>query len=63
MSTKSYERFFEIVTNLLRRVVSEERENIERGSDLVVDAVLSDGFVYVFGTGHSMLIVMHKRNK
>jgi len=63
MDMKSYKKFFDIVTGLLQRVVSEERENIERGSDLVVDAVLSDGFVYVFGTGHSMLIVMHKRNK
>lgn len=55
---KSYRRFFDIVTGLLQRVVSEERENIERGSDLVVDAILNDGFVYVFGTGHSMLIAM-----
>ena len=58
MSAKSYEKFFDIVTGLLQRVVSEEGENIERGSDLVVDAIINDGFVYVFGTGHSMLIAM-----
>jgi len=58
MSVKSYEKFYNTVVDLMNRIVSKEWESIEKASDLIVEAILSDGFVYVFGTGHSMLIAM-----
>jgi uncharacterized phosphosugar-binding protein len=54
----AYERYAEIVTGLLRRVVDEERENIERAADLMVDSLSKDRFIHVFGTGHSMMMAV-----
>ena len=58
MSFKSYENFFNSVVNLLKRVLSEEYVNIEKASDLMTQALVSDGFIYVFGTGHSMMMAL-----
>jgi uncharacterized phosphosugar-binding protein len=44
--------------NLLNRVLREERENIDRASDLMVQALLGDGYIYIFGTGHSMTMAL-----
>lgn len=58
MSFKSYEIFFNNVMNLLKRVLSEEYVNIEKASDLMTKTLLNDGFIYVFGTGHSMMMAL-----
>jgi uncharacterized phosphosugar-binding protein len=58
MSVKSYDVFLSNVVDLLNRVVNEERANIEKASDLMVQALLNDKFIYVFGTGHSMMMAM-----
>jgi uncharacterized phosphosugar-binding protein len=44
--------------SVLRRILEEEEGNIERASDLMAQALGSDGFIYVFGTGHSMMMAM-----
>jgi uncharacterized phosphosugar-binding protein len=58
MSIKSYDMFLSSVVNLLNRIVSEERVNIEKASDLMAQALLNNKFIYVFGTGHSMMMAM-----
>jgi uncharacterized phosphosugar-binding protein len=58
MSFKSYDIFLNNIVNLLNRVLSEERENIDRASDLMVQALLGDGYIYIFGTGHSMMMAL-----
>jgi uncharacterized phosphosugar-binding protein len=58
MSFKSYDIFLNNIVNLLNRVLREERENIDRASDLMVQALLGDGYIYIFGTGHSMTMAL-----
>ncbi|MCC6041760.1 MAG: SIS domain-containing protein [Desulfurococcaceae archaeon] len=58
MRIESFERFYEKVVSVLRRVLEEEEGNIEKASDLMAQALGSDGFIYVFGTGHSMMMAM-----
>jgi uncharacterized phosphosugar-binding protein len=58
MRIESFERFYEKVVSVLRRILEEEEGNIERASDLMAQALGSDGFIYVFGTGHSMMMAM-----
>ena len=48
----------EAVSNIINRVWNEERENMELASDLIVETILDDKLIYVFGTGHSMLLAM-----
>ncbi|RLG82320.1 MAG: SIS domain-containing protein [Thermoprotei archaeon] len=54
----TYTRFRDMVFELIDRVVKEESENLEKAADLVVEAFLNNGFLYVFGTGHSMIIAL-----
>jgi len=58
MSFKSYENFFNNVMSLLKRVLDEEYVSIEKTSDLMTQTLLGDGFIYVFGTGHSMMMAL-----
>ena len=58
MRIESFERFYEKVVSVLRRILEEEEGNIEKASDLMAQALGSDGFIYVFGTGHSMMMAM-----
>ena len=58
MNTNSYEKFFNIVTNFMNRIINEEKENIEKASDLMTQAIANNGFIYIFGTGHSMMMAM-----
>ncbi|MDK6029370.1 SIS domain-containing protein [Ignisphaera sp. 4213-co] len=58
MSSKSYNVFRDIVVKLIDRIVAEERNRIEEASELIVEALSKEGFVYVFGTGHSMITAL-----
>jgi uncharacterized phosphosugar-binding protein len=58
MNIKSYEMFFNSVTNLLHNILKEESANIEKASDLMAQALLNNGFIYIFGTGHSMMMAL-----
>jgi len=58
MNDNSNEKFFNIVVNLLKEILSEEQTNIEKASDLMVQALMNNGFIYVFGTGHSMMMAI-----
>ena len=50
--------FFNSVTNLLHKILKEESANIEKASDLMAQALLNNGFIYIFGTGHSMMMAL-----
>jgi len=49
-------KYHDIIKDLLQRVITEEIINIERASDLIVESFSRGGLLYVFGTGHSMLM-------
>ncbi len=50
--------FKDKVFELLNRVYAEEFKNIDRASELCASSVSKGGLIYVFGTGHSMLMAM-----
>lgn len=51
-------RFKDAIQDLIQRILTEERVNLERASDYIAQAVVSSGMIYVLGTGHSMLIAI-----
>ena len=52
------ETYKKAVMDIINRVWNEERENMELASDLIVKTILDNKLIYVFGTGHSMLLAM-----
>lgn len=50
------EEFRDIVFNTIERIIREEANNLDNTSDAMAEAIASNGFIYIFGTGHSMLI-------
>lgn len=55
---RSFEVFRDIVVEHITRIVSEEHRNLEKASEVIARALASDGFLYVFGSGHSMMIAI-----
>ncbi len=50
------EGYFDAVTSLMRRILQEERDAVDRAATLVADHVAADRLVYVYGPGgHSNL--------
>ncbi len=52
------EQFYGKVNSTLLEILQSEAENIEKASQVVAECLLSDGFLYVFGTGHSMMMAL-----
>ena len=50
------ETYMENVIALAARVRETQAEGIERAAHLAADALLSDGFLFTFGTGHSHML-------
>ena len=57
-STTAYELYTEIITRMIKDIVREERDNIEKASDLMIDSLSKDRYIHVFGTGHSMMMAV-----
>jgi uncharacterized phosphosugar-binding protein len=50
------DRFYTAVQEILNRIVTEERDQIKKASDLIAEAVAQDRVLFVFGTGgHSYM--------
>lgn len=58
MPGTAIDRFYAAVTDILGQVFFSEERNIERAVELIADSLARGGFVYVFGTGHSMMMSM-----
>ncbi|MEO3744874.1 SIS domain-containing protein [Plantactinospora sp. B5E13] len=56
--TLSAEAYLEVVTGLMTRVATEQRDNVRRAADLVSAALRAGGVVHAFGTGHSEALSM-----
>jgi len=52
------EKFRSLVFEIIDRVLREERSNLEKASEAVSEAIANGGYVYVFGTGHSMMLAL-----
>jgi uncharacterized phosphosugar-binding protein len=53
---KGYESFFEGIQLIFDKIRQTEGENIETAAGFIADAVIQDGIVHIFGTGHSNII-------
>ncbi|MEM0153396.1 MAG: SIS domain-containing protein [Ignisphaera sp.] len=50
--------FKETISRIIDELLSEERNNIDKAAEVLSNAITRGGFIYVFGTGHSMLIAL-----
>ena len=53
---KGYELFFQGISAIFERIQATQGPNIEAAADLIAEAVIRDGVVHIFGTGHSNVI-------
>lgn len=53
-----YTEFYRGVVGIFDRILREEKLNLEKASEVLAHTLKSGGFIYVFGTGHSMLMAM-----
>ncbi|MEZ0345885.1 MAG: SIS domain-containing protein [Infirmifilum sp.] len=58
MGETALEKFYLAVSELLQNVFFSQEENLERAADLIADSLGKGGFLYVFGTGHSMILAL-----
>ncbi|MFK3983961.1 sugar isomerase domain-containing protein [Micromonospora sp. NPDC050397] len=56
--TLSAENYLALVTETMARVAEGERDNVRRSADLIAAALVDDGVVHAFGTGHSEALAM-----
>jgi uncharacterized phosphosugar-binding protein len=50
------ESYFDGAISLCRRVSETEKEHVEKAAELCAEALMKDGFLFTFGTGHSHLL-------
>lgn len=53
-----YERYFDAVDEILRRVRDANREAIPAAASVLADTIAADGIVHAFGSGHSQLLAI-----
>jgi uncharacterized phosphosugar-binding protein len=53
---KGYEAFFDGIQTVFDQIRATQGEAIERAAELIAGAIVHDGVVHVFGTGHSNAI-------
>ncbi|MDO8969715.1 MAG: DUF2529 family protein, partial [Saprospiraceae bacterium] len=53
---RGYERFFEGISAIFEQIRATQGEAIEQAAALIAEAILQDGVVHIFGTGHSNTI-------
>ncbi len=54
----SLAKYRDIVFELIDKVISTQSENIEKAADMIADSLKNDKFIYIFGTGHSMMMAL-----
>ena len=56
--SKIVETYKKYILDTIEKVYLEEYSSIEKASDCIVDSIASNKLVYIFGTGHSMMLAM-----
>jgi len=56
--SNTFETYREKVVEIMNRVVHEESENLEKASRILAETLEKGGLIYVFGTGHSMILAL-----
>ena len=53
----AYEKYFEELNNVVKKVEETQRDNIMKAARILADTTKNNGIIYGFGTGHSHLVV------
>ena len=53
---KGYEAIFDGIQSIFDQIRDTQGESIEQAAELIAEAVIQDGLVHIFGTGHSNAI-------
>lgn len=53
-----WRKFRDTVVEIMDRILEEERDSIDRAAEVLSSSILQGGFIYIFGTGHSMSIAL-----
>jgi uncharacterized phosphosugar-binding protein len=56
--TLSAENYLAVVTGIMRQVADSQRDQVRRAAELIADAVVADGVIHAYGTGHSEAFAM-----
>ena len=52
----AYEKYFEVMGNVIQKVRETQAENIMKAAEILADTTEKGGIIYGFGTGHSHLV-------
>ena len=50
------EEYYNIINELLKRIMEEEKENIERAAEILAESIKEGGILHVIGAGHSAML-------
>lgn len=56
MEEKGYIKYFDGIEALQQKIRATQGENIEKGARLIAEALIKDGLLHVYGSGHSACI-------
>lgn len=51
-------KYKKLVFELMDKIILTEKENLEKAADLIAKSLVNDHFLYIFGTGHSMMMAL-----
>jgi uncharacterized phosphosugar-binding protein len=54
----AFETYLEKIESILRRIKTEQKDNILKAANLMADCISNGGFVHMFGSGHSIIPVL-----
>ncbi len=57
------EKYFDLVIKLVSDIEVSEADNIRKAARLVADSLISNNWVYTFGSGHSQLLAMEVHSR
>ena len=53
-----FDTYFDKNIEVLQKIRDTQRENIAKAAEIAAQAIINDGFIYIFGCGHSHLIAL-----
>lgn len=53
-----FDTYFDKNIEVLQKIKDTQRENIAKAAEIAAQAIINDGFIYIFGCGHSHLIAL-----
>lgn len=59
----SAERYYQIISDILSRIATTQREPIQRAAEVVANHIANGGIVYLLGSGHSLAVAMEAHHR